>query len=723
MPTIDVDAPSKAKVVQTGPPPQDLNKRAAILRALGLFVVVTSATAVVVGVLTSFIARRGHSAYGPAVAEVNIAIRSQRVTAYIDVSDVEPKWHLVRKMPNGAYVHVVHVNRSRYTFASPDGSYATEVKQDCDAVVETVPASLGHDAVIAMLGGRTDLDVTSVVPVSALEHEYHSAAGYFDGCSLAPNSSLASLWSMWPNEPPVPMWPLDVEAMVLTYDGDEGEEEVNASRALSEMPSLPASGSGRMLSETSAGGCCQRSASDDRCAPWEYHRGICIRLTGRSIGCTRAFWAADKDFDEASQRCVVPSPVTPIVDWDIEDGKYCTRLDKLDGALFYSHSWSNFATLDRAKASCIAHGENQCAGVVQYKPIPSWFLRCLPGSGLNSASYLTTHKRVAPPPPPPSDDWKGITCPVMAALVKNGDLIPQQIDGVDGFVSKQQTVNALLNIGISPHVVTETTDANFDGGDGPDPMINLFRMNTIVDGFGHPADGPDNPAFGGREHWRSTGIRDANGAPRKFVYDQFNRMAGDDRVFTLDEVEAAANLWDAPTGEAGPRIDCLPGESPCFPSNDMNFSAGKTSSDGKSPCTVQETMTRGACRSQLQGAIRFMHQEFGHPTGTEALMDATEMEALWLSSEYPSKFAARNPKDCAGGRFGCGTCWSTYRSAVGVDKEVQKEKFCRCMRNKDFLDPRDFEQISPAFKNTCIEDKSCSPFCFAPASGSFFGAV
>lgn len=56
-----------------------------------------------------------------------------------------------------------------------------------------------------------------------------------------------------------------------------------------------------------AGGCCQRSASDDRCATWAYVYGNCIVLTAHTISCSTggAAWMADKQFDEASGRCVV----------------------------------------------------------------------------------------------------------------------------------------------------------------------------------------------------------------------------------------------------------------------------------------------------------------------------------------------------------------------------------------------------------------------------------
>jgi len=52
------------------------------------------------------------------------------------------------------------------------------------------------------------------------------------------------------------------------------------------------------------GGCCQRSAHDDRCAFWEYPHGKCIVLEARTIGCNRAVWVEDKIYDNHLGRCV-----------------------------------------------------------------------------------------------------------------------------------------------------------------------------------------------------------------------------------------------------------------------------------------------------------------------------------------------------------------------------------------------------------------------------------
>ena len=103
----------------------------------------------------------------------------------------------------------------------------------------------------------------------------------------------------------------------------------------------------------------------------------------------------------------------------------------------------------------------------------------------------------------------------MSALVKNGDLVPNAA----GMITKQQTFDALMHVGVSRHVATETTNANFDHLDDP-KQLNVFRMNTINDGT------PDPP--GPREHFRSTGIRDGP-QPRAVIYEQFHNCALFDR--------------------------------------------------------------------------------------------------------------------------------------------------------------------------------------------------
>ena len=90
----------------------------------------------------------------------------------------------------------------------------------------------------------------------------------------------------------------------------------------------------------------------------------------------------------------------------------------------------------------------------------------------------------------------------MSALVRNGDLVPNAA----GMITKQQTFDALMHVGISKKVATETTDVNFDHLEDP-KQLNVFRMNTVnTEGM------PDPP--GPLEHFRSTGIRDGGNHPR-----------------------------------------------------------------------------------------------------------------------------------------------------------------------------------------------------------------
>ena len=51
------------------------------------------------------------------------------------------------------------------------------------------------------------------------------------------------------------------------------------------------------------GGCCQRSLTDDRVAPWEYLNGVPIALESRTIGCTRNRWMPDKTYSKATGKC------------------------------------------------------------------------------------------------------------------------------------------------------------------------------------------------------------------------------------------------------------------------------------------------------------------------------------------------------------------------------------------------------------------------------------
>jgi len=156
-------------------------------------------------------------------------------------------------------------------------------------------------------------------------------------------------------------------------------------------------------------------------------------------------------------------------------------------------------------------------------------------------------------------------------------------------------------------------------------------------------------------------------------------------------------------------------------------------------CTRDQESMAGVCESQLQGAIRFMHMEFGSPTGEGATMRKAEMRALWMKSEYPAEFKARRPKTCSDGEFGCDTCGIAIaqrtangeieRTAIGglvFANEALKDKFCRCMRNKNELDSRrDFFHESNDYAKTCFTRTGFMgagvESIIAPTTGSFFG--
>ena len=109
----------------------------------------------------------------------------------------------------------------------------------------------------------------------------------------------------------------------------------------------------------------------------------------------------------------------------------------------------------------------------------------------------------------------------MSAMVKNGDLVPDAA----GTITKQQTFDALMHVGVSRRVAEETTNANFDHLPWWSRRLNVFRMNTVNN------HGPSDPP-GALEHFRSTGIRDGGNNPQPDVlrYSEFHNCAGWDRL-------------------------------------------------------------------------------------------------------------------------------------------------------------------------------------------------
>lgn len=301
------------------------------------------------------------------------------------------------------------------------------------------------------------------------------------------------------------------------------------------------------------------------------------------------------------------------------------------------------------------------------------------------------------PPPCPSNEWDPltITCPVMSALVKHRDLI---VD-CDGFASKRRVREALLRIGISGKVVRETTDANFDHlpGDDDQKRLNLFAMNTIRTLHG------GSPTDGAVEHFRSTGIRDGPNGPDAQRYALFDAKRQSRGVWTQFDVSRAIAAFDVDPGHLN-----IYGEN--VTSNDVNddHAARPTCAPGESVHTTSlltgDPNADEACASNLHGAISFMFQEFGTPTGPNARLTQAQMRALYLFSEYPPAFKRRSPSSCTGGEFGCESCYTQFETMSALpgpmradgrrlqasfetppeDASMWRQRYCRCMLGRDY---------------------------------------
>ena len=230
-------------------------------------------------------------------------------------------------------------------------------------------------------------------------------------------------------------------------------------------------------------------------------------------------------------------------------------------------------------------------------------------------------------------------------------------------------------------------------------QINVYRMNTLKTS-GHP-----DPA-GALEHFRSTGIRDGL-VPNARKYEAYERCAAYDirfggraDEFSTRDIEQCANLvWDREFFEGfAPQPNALPAE---LESNDVLESkrpakCPKTAS-GLSGCDPQcsaKDCPRDVvpcCRSQLHGAINFMHQEFGTPTGPNAVMAVDDARSLWLNGTYPPDFEARSPRHCANASdstiAGCDACLhsipsSAYGLVVVAATSSEANRYCRCLLSK-----------------------------------------
>ena len=91
------------------------------------------------------------------------------------------------------------------------------------------------------------------------------------------------------------------------------------------------------------------------------------------------------------------------------------------------------------------------------------------------------------------------------------------------------------------------------------------------------------------------------------------------------------------------------------------------------------------CESQLHGAIIFMHQEFGTPSGEFAEMTVDDARNLWLEAKYPLGFLARSPRSCADASdptaSGCQQCLNEVPSMIDPTS-VEAQRFCRCLASK-----------------------------------------
>lgn len=258
--------------------------------------------------------------------------------------------------------------------------------------------------------------------------------------------------------------------------------------------------------------------------------------------------------------------------------------------------------------------------------------------------------------------------------MKNGDLVPDAA----GMITKQQTFDALVNTGIARKVAKETTDANFDHLD--DKRLNVFRMNTVKpSGRGTPD--PSGPL----EHFRSTGIRDElrPNAGRYAPFHSCARFDGNADTFSSRDIrECASMVWDRDPGEFG-GFSSLPAK---LPSNDV------LESKRPSTCGPTDSGTE-LCPSQLHGAINFLHEEFGTPTGGSALMPVADMRRLWLEGDYPAGFLARSPRSCLNATdstaAGCQRCLDEVPSTgaggfpVTAATSSEAQRYCRCLVSRN----------------------------------------
>ena len=150
-------------------------------------------------------------------------------------------------------------------------------------------------------------------------------------------------------------------------------------------------------------------------------------------------------------------------------------------------------------------------------------------------------------------DWRRITCPIMSAMVKQGDLVPDAA----GMITKQQTLDALLHVGVSRRVAEATTNDNFDHLPWWSRRLNVFQMNTVNN------HGPSDPP-GALEHFRSTGIRDGgnNPQPDALRYNTFEQCARFDNIAADFSLFGDLRISLPCTGPSPTPTICLPRPPP-----------------------------------------------------------------------------------------------------------------------------------------------------------------
>jgi len=310
--------------------------------------------------------------------------------------------------------------------------------------------------------------------------------------------------------------------------------------------------------------------------------------------------------------------------------------------------------------------------------------------------------------------WKTITCPVMGALVKNGDLRPDE----NGFVSKEQVFETFLFVGISASTARQTTEDNFNHLITPNqsnPEINIFEMNTIVDDVTAPPRN-QSPA-GALEHFRSTGVTDDVRRNERFalIIDE----NGEDG-FCADEIKVNGVINHAV-------MRCISGiwDAECRPNDDSSTCRSRETNDVnefKRP-TVEGRVCgigrngRSECPSQLHGALDFMHMEFCSPTGIRARCGLQEFKLLWLEGIYPRDFDERSPRKCrdpASTHYGCQKCLDSAR--YDKRESLATQRYCRCML-ATLLSQHWLEQIPEYIEAGCPAEQGIVPL---PNGSNFF---